>query len=117
MEKGETQEEDDSSRSSKRAKLDDPPVSAELNWYYKTDDVTQGPLSSSEMFEMQTKGYNCLSVNFLAFFLHLCPSFFRVFLVFYLFVRPSVSLSCLCFYLSVLLQRILAFCSVLMILL
>ena len=53
-EEKEDQEEDGSSRS-KRVKLDDPPVSMELNWYYKIEGVTHGPLSSSEMFEMQNK--------------------------------------------------------------
>jgi len=52
---GDMEEEGESSKS-KRVKLDhDPPVSMELNWYYKTDGVTNGPLSSSEMFDMQNK--------------------------------------------------------------
>lgn len=45
----------DGSSRSKRQKVDESSVSTELNWFYKTEGVTHGPLSSSEMFKMQNE--------------------------------------------------------------
>ena len=53
----EDKEDEDGSSRSKRMKVDESSVSTELNWYYKTEGVTHGPLSSSEMFKMQTERY------------------------------------------------------------
>ena len=45
------------SSSSKRVKLDENAVTVEIKWFYRLDDVTHGPFSSTEMFEMQNKRF------------------------------------------------------------
>lgn len=53
----EEKEDNDGSSRSKRQKVDESSVSTELNWFYKSEGVTHGPLSSSEMFKMQNERY------------------------------------------------------------
>ena len=62
----EDKEDEDGSSRSKRMKVDESSVSTELNWYYKTEGVTHGPLSSSEMFKMQTERYFAMSIRILS---------------------------------------------------